>query len=1050
MKIQVLVGETAAPRLYRVLILLVLIIISAYCFFAYNRAGDCHSEDYVTQLGDVRFTYGRLSLAGSYAGPARNTKPLSKSQRESLRGLDRCLEGQNSSHALVAKATLKLIDGKTSSAIGLLEEAAKKDPDNWAALSDLAAAYIEQFDLQGNDNLIRALNAADKAVKANQASSIAHFNFALALERNKLYHRSAQAWTDYLEIEEDPLWKREAHNHLLQTSKSSRTRSWEEKRQKAFAHGRFDLVVRDFPDLARQYAEEELLTLWADRWLAGRRADAQRHLQILGGLGKELASKSYNFLVSDSLASMDLGLADNQERLNLIALSVRAMARSQSSCLSGKASEGLGLIKEQLSVLREYSRPLFYKGLLVEVICIYQAGDLRRALLNINNLLYADGVSRYPSLIGKLYWIRGLCQILRGNPYAAMKSYEKAQGFYRSLRSKADIGILDYLIAECLHNMGDSDHLWILLYKGLAETVEAGDLFHEYTALDAIADASSRQGFYSESIYFRDEVVRIAEMTPDLPSLAHAYLKRAKDLHYAGNSTKALADLDRAEKFCRDINDRSVQKRWLAEVLLTKALVRVANDPQYAFSLLNEALTSYQGQRISLWMIDIHRERGRALLAIGDTLGARKEFLAGIDEFERQRSTVKDDLLKREFFLRAVDVFDELVKLASAEDASLALDIAERYRGIQLRETVSRAGVVEPLRLAKVQEVGRRIPSNVTVISYSVFDNDLLIWVLDNRSPVKMVKLTLDVKQLEFHVRALKDAIFYGSSESLSEEASWLFKVLIDPIRPSLAKSEILAIVPDKVLYEVPFSVLKNPESKKYLVEDFGILISPSINFSVSKSWLREEGRESERALIVGDPSFNRSQFPDLTRLKGAAREAKEIASVYGRNSNIMLDTDATKVRFLRNVGSYSVVHVASHILANAESPDQSRLILASDAKSEGLVAPSEISQCNLTEVRIVVIAGCRSAYGLVDRSEGPLSFVRAFLLGGAATVIGALWDIPDSSSVRLLTTFHRNFLYTRSSVESLRKAQLAMLYSRDPALESPEVWGGLQVYGSF
>ena len=137
-------------------------------------------------------------------------------------------------------------------------------------------------------------------------------------------------------------------------------------------------------------------------------------------------------------------------------------------------------------------------------------------------------------------------------------------------------------------------------------------------------------------------------------------------------------------------------------------------------------------------------------------------------------------------------------------------------------------------------------------------------------------------------------------------------------------------------------------------------------------------------------------RLPDLA---GAEAEAHEIATLYPR-TRLLTGPSATKENFLDRLGGQHVVHFAGHAISNDSFPGLSRLLFAATSEgSSGSLFAHEIATRNLSSVRIVVLAGCRTSSGLIRRGEGVMSLARPFLAAGVPTVLATLWDVNDRTS---------------------------------------------------
>src|SRR5439155_22281537 len=88
-----------------------------------------------------------------------------------------------------------------------------------------------------------------------------------------------------------------------------------------------------------------------------------------------------------------------------------------------------------------------------------------------------------------------------------------------------------------------------------------------------------------------------------------------------------------------------------------------------------------------------------------------------------------------------------------------------------------------------------------------------------------------------------------------------------------------------------------------------------------------------------------------------------------------------------------------------------SRLLMAQGATAEddGALFVSEFARIRLEQTRLVVLAACSTAAGMITNGEGIMSIARPFLEAGASTVIATLWDIQDRSAAELFRQLHRH-----------------------------------------
>src|SRR5258705_13335028 len=87
---------------------------------------------------------------------------------------------------------------------------------------------------------------------------------------------------------------------------------------------------------------------------------------------------------------------------------------------------------------------------------------------------------------------------------------------------------------------------------------------------------------------------------------------------------------------------------------------------------------------------------------------------------------------------------------------------------------------------------------------------------------------------------------------------------------------------------------------------------------------------KTEALLSVANPRFDREQFPQLSDLPAAAREALEIKRYYEQSQiPVLIGEDATKELVKSEMGHSDVVHLALHSNDNEVSPLLSKMMLA-------------------------------------------------------------------------------------------------------------------------
>jgi CHAT domain-containing protein/tetratricopeptide (TPR) repeat protein len=99
------------------------------------------------------------------------------------------------------------------------------------------------------------------------------------------------------------------------------------------------------------------------------------------------------------------------------------------------------------------------------------------------------------------------------------------------------------------------------------------------------------------------------------------------------------------------------------------------------------------------------------------------------------------------------------------------------------------------------------------------------------------------------------------------------------------------------------------------------------------------------------------------------------------------------------------------------------------EGKDDGILTALEVACLDLSGVELAVLSACETALGKAAGGEGLLGLQRAFQAAGAQSVVGTLWQIPDSETMSLITRFYKNIWEgSMSPRAALRQAQLQIL----------------------
>jgi tetratricopeptide (TPR) repeat protein len=490
-------------------------------------------------------------------------------------------------------------------------------------------------------------------------------------------------------------------------------------------------------------------------------------------------------------------------------------------------------------------------------------------------------------------------------------------------------------------------------------------------------------------------------------------------------------------------------------------------------------LTSFLGGDRSLLfnlLVDLQDKAGNPRKAFDAGERARARATLGLLENPRKASIRSPELSQVDELRGQIVRLERTAMEIPAEGRErLGRDLEERRQ--RLEELVQRYRMLDPRSAelggtnpSRLEEIQSDLEPGTTVVSYFIVAQRLLIWVLDydhfatatvawGKTEDREVACLLEQLGPTGRARAMVPKGL--GSEDLDDCAPWsalsedLWEKLIGPVISHLGNDRLI-VVPHSILHSVPFAALRNPQTDHYMVEDY------TISYAPSASAIRFlHGRSVDRvsaALVIGDP---RSAEPNLTPLKAAQAEAREIAARLGTRA--LIGTEATESAFRARATEAEIIHLAVHgvylpanpafsyLALSPEKPSHKKAVdgRADDRKGDGRLEMDEVfSDLNLRRAGMVVLSACETSRGGRTGGDEIVGLVRAFLFVGSGSVLSTLWRIDDKKTGHLMTTFYDLVLKGVPASRALRQAQIGLL--RRPETAHPTFWAAFGLTGEF
>ena len=382
-------------------------------------------------------------------------------------------------------------------------------------------------------------------------------------------------------------------------------------------------------------------------------------------------------------------------------------------------------------------------------------------------------------------------------------------------------------------------------------------------------------------------------------------------------------------------------------------------------------------------------------------------------------------------------------------------------------ELRSTRGELRPLTITETANLFH--DPRTALLEFVVTDEKTYAFLITKQSgsspSLRTYSIDITSRDLEQRVSAFREKVTTRDPDFV-QSAAELFSLLLGPASREFHDKSSLIIVPDGVLWDLPFQALQSNE-KRYLIEDHTIFYAPSFTAlkEMSKGTIGRNinSPTSLDLLAVGNPTYGtrvqeriKTGLMDyeLEPLPEAERQVASLARLYpATRSKVHIGVAATEARVKAEAPTALVIQFATHGILDSHNPMYSHLVLSqgdNDQDEDGLLEAWEIMKLDL-HAELVVLAACETARGRVGAGEGMIGMSWAFFVAGSPTTVASQWKVDSASTTQLMLAFHRN-LRVNSSKINMSKAkafQLAALkLLKTPKYKHPFYWAGFVMIG--
>ncbi|QDQ14895.1 CHAT domain-containing protein [Streptomyces spectabilis] len=178
------------------------------------------------------------------------------------------------------------------------------------------------------------------------------------------------------------------------------------------------------------------------------------------------------------------------------------------------------------------------------------------------------------------------------------------------------------------------------------------------------------------------------------------------------------------------------------------------------------------------------------------------------------------------------------------------------------------------------------------------------------------------------------------------------------------------------------------------------------------------------RVLIAGSPTGGvRYGLPEQPGVAEHVRRLGDRLAAAG-TLDVRLREGATPRAVMAAAEESEYLHIAAHGSQDVEAPWYQCVFLEPEEDGEGRLFAHQILTLDLRGVELVTLSACESALGRYDANDNHRGLPAAFLLAGAATVIGALWPVTATAATLFFEELYSHLGQGHPKRDAFRHAQ--------------------------
>ena len=398
--------------------------------------------------------------------------------------------------------------------------------------------------------------------------------------------------------------------------------------------------------------------------------------------------------------------------------------------------------------------------------------------------------------------------------------------------------------------------------------------------------------------------------------------------------------------------------------------------------------------------------------------------------------------LGKQFFSGNPDT--ALTGLLSAKKTKQELALLEAENNMRIKNPAYTNWLTSEASVTAADLLNKTTSSGNRFIEYFTGDSSIYAFSGEKNKPLGFYKLSNGLKN------STADLLHYfsGRNEILNDPAGYaaaankLYQLVLAPYAAA-AKSSLL-IIPDGFISLIPFDALLTGSVASTNISAFPFLIKQQeTHYAFSCRTLIEQenykGNTTVNTVTAFAPVFS-GRERGLAPLLNSSSEIDAVKQLYP-DGRFYTAGGATLKQFEANCGNTGIIHLATHA-GSGNNQSMPGVEFYDSTLSLNRIYTMPIN------AKLVVLSGCETGTGSINKTEGLMSLARGFSYAGTKNVIGSLWPTDDKLSADIFKNFYSN-LSSQNFSTALHKAKLAAIENSSAASASPYFWSGYIYIGS-